>query len=175
MAARTAAACLWPSIKCSIVWKIPSPGSRSFPPISRMNSARRIANLRGEAEVCLTRDRAPEEYREVIESSLAECERLSGIIDNLLFLARAEAGPGQVERKRFSGRAAVEKILAYYESVAEEHGVTLTVQGDNEISADQLLFDRALSNLIENALRHTAKGGRIEVDLPSPLESSGSG
>ena len=127
-----------------------------------------VANLRGEAEVALTRPRAADEYREVLESSVAECERLSGIIENLLFLARAEAGAGQVERKTFSGREAVEKILAYYESVAEERGIILTVQGDNEISSDPLLFDRALSNLIENALRHTAKGGRIEVGLPSP-------
>src|SRR5204862_2573013 len=49
-----------------------------------------IANIRGEAEVALTRPRSPDEYREVIESSVAECERLSGVIDNLLFLARAE-------------------------------------------------------------------------------------
>ena len=53
-----------------------------------------IANLRGESEVALTRPRTPEEYREVVESSVAECERLSGIIDNLLFLARAEAAKG---------------------------------------------------------------------------------
>ena len=50
-----------------------------------------LANIRGEAEVTLTRTRSPNEYVAVIESSVTECERLTGIIDNLLFLARAEA------------------------------------------------------------------------------------
>ncbi len=68
-----------------------------------------VANLRGEAEVALTRSRSAEEYREVIESSVAECERLSAIIDNLLFLARAEAAQGMAERTLFDGRAAIGK------------------------------------------------------------------
>src|SRR3954469_1382735 len=75
-----------------------------------------IANIRGEAEVALTRPRSPNEYQTVIESSVAECERLSGIIDNLLFLARAEAADGPIPRTRFDGRAEVEKIVSYYET-----------------------------------------------------------
>src|SRR6202140_902928 len=57
-----------------------------------------IANILGEAQVSLTRDRSPDEYREVIESTVAECERLSRIVDSLLFLARAEAGDRQIHR-----------------------------------------------------------------------------
>ena len=124
-----------------------------------------IANLRGESEVALTRPRTTDEYREVIESGVAECERLSGIIENLLFLARAEAADGPVERKVFDGRSAVQKIISYYESVAEEHGITLSLQGDGEIYADQLLFSRALGNLVENALRYTPDGGKIAIAL----------
>ena len=56
-----------------------------------------LANIRGEAEVALTRPRSPNEYQAVIESSMAECARLSGIIDNLLFLARAEAAESKVQ------------------------------------------------------------------------------
>ncbi len=124
-----------------------------------------VANLRGEAEVCLTRPRTADEYREVLESSVAECERLSGIIENLLFLARAEASSSPIARQTFDSRAAVEKVVAYYESVAEERNITLVVRGDGKISADQLLFSRAVSNLTENALRFTADGGRIEIAL----------
>ncbi len=122
-----------------------------------------VANLRGEAEVALTRPRTPDEYREVIESSVAECERLSGMIDNLLFLARAEAADETVERTSFDARAAVEKIAAYYETLAEEHGVALRCQGQAAIVADAALFGRAVSNLVENALRHTPAGGTIEL------------
>ena len=124
-----------------------------------------VANIRGEAEVSLTRPRAPEEYREVIESTLAECERLSRMIDSLLFLARAEAADRQVERKRFDCRAALEKIAAYYRTLAEERRITIDCTGDGEVVADPILFARAISNLIDNALRFTADGGAIGVSL----------
>ena len=124
-----------------------------------------IANIRGEAEVSLTRSRTPEEYREVIESTVAECERLSSIIDSLLFLARAEAAERQVERQRFDGRAAVQKIASYYESVAEERNVTVACEGEGEVYADPVLFGRAISNLVENALRFTPDGGRVDISL----------
>ena len=124
-----------------------------------------VANLRGEAEVALTRPRTADEYREVIESSVSECERLSLIIDNLLFLARAEAAQGLAERTSFDGRAAIEKIAVYFRTLAEERHVTIRCIGDGEIYADALLFSRAVSNLVENALRFTSDGGKIEIKL----------
>jgi two-component system heavy metal sensor histidine kinase CusS len=122
-----------------------------------------IANLRGESEVALTRPRTPDEYREVIESSVAECERLSGIIDNLLFLARAEAAEGHIERTRFDGRAAIDKIAAYYRTIAEDRHVEIKCSGEGVIDADALLFSRAVSNLVDNALRFTPDGGAIAI------------
>lgn len=124
-----------------------------------------IANIRGEGEVALTRARTPEEYREVIESSVGECERLSGIVDNLLFLARAEAAEGHIQRALFNGRAAVEKIAAFYEPIAEEHHTTITGAGEGEVYADPMLFGRAVSNLVENALRFTPAGGTIQISV----------
>jgi two-component system heavy metal sensor histidine kinase CusS len=124
-----------------------------------------IANIRGEGEVALTRSRAPEEYREVIESSIAECERLSRIVDSLLFLARAEAAEEQIERTTFDGREAIEKIAAFFEPLAEERETTITCTGEAEIHADRLLVGRAVSNLVENALRFTPAGGTIQIVL----------
>jgi two-component system heavy metal sensor histidine kinase CusS len=124
-----------------------------------------IANLRGEAEVALTRQRTTDEYREVIESSVAECERLSGIIDNLLFLARAEAAEGHIERTRFDGRAAIEKIAAYFRTLAEDRHVEISCGGAGEIDADPLLFSRGVSNLVDNALRFTPDGGTIAITV----------
>jgi two-component system heavy metal sensor histidine kinase CusS len=124
-----------------------------------------IANIRGEGEVALTRARTPEEYREVIESSVGECERLSGIVDNLLFLARAEAAEGHIQRTLFNGRAAVEKIAAFYEPIAEEHQTAITCVGEGDIDADPMLFGRAVSNLVENALRFTPAGKSIQVSI----------
>ncbi|MEO5720996.1 MAG: heavy metal sensor histidine kinase [Chthoniobacterales bacterium] len=126
-----------------------------------------VANLRGEAEVALTRPRTAEEYREVIESSVTECERLSAIIDNLLFLARAEAAQGLAERTTFEGRNALEKIATYFSTLAEERHVTIACRGRGEIHADALLFGRAVSNLVENALRFSPDGGAITISLTS--------
>ena len=122
-----------------------------------------ISNIRGEAEVALTRPRTSEEYRSVIESITGECERLSGIVENLLFLARAEAADRQIEKDTFPARSAIEKIASYYRTVAEERGITISNEGDGEFYADPLLFDRALSNLLDNALRFTPDGGKIAI------------
>ena len=124
-----------------------------------------IANIRGEGEVALTRVRTPDEYREVLESSVGECERLSAIVDNLLFLARAEAAEGHIERTLFNGREAAEKIAAYYEPIAEERQSTIVCAGEGEFHADPMLFGRAVSNLVENALRVTPARGTIQISI----------
>ncbi|MBV9008410.1 MAG: heavy metal sensor histidine kinase [Verrucomicrobia bacterium] len=124
-----------------------------------------IANIRGEAEVALTRPRGINEYREVVESTAAECERLSAIVDNLLFLARAEAADGQVRRTTFDGRAALEKMASYYRTIAEERKISIVCKGEGDVNAEPLLFDRAISNLLDNSLRYTGDGGTISLGI----------
>jgi two-component system heavy metal sensor histidine kinase CusS len=124
-----------------------------------------IANILGEAQVTLTRERSPEEYREVIESTIAECERLSGIVDNLLFVARVDAARESIERKEFDGRAAVEKIAAFYRTIAEDRHIAINCTGEGEIYGDPVLFGRAVSNLVDNALRFTPDGGTIQISI----------
>jgi two-component system heavy metal sensor histidine kinase CusS len=124
-----------------------------------------IANIRGETEVALTRPRTPEEYRAVVESTLAECQHLTHIVDNLLFLARTETAEGHLHCVTFDGRAAVEKIAAFYEPAAEEQKLTITCSGEADFFADEMLFGRALSNLLENALHHTPAGGSILISI----------
>jgi two-component system, OmpR family, heavy metal sensor histidine kinase CusS len=124
-----------------------------------------IANMMGEAQVALSRDRSSAEYRETIESAIGECERLSGIVDNLLFVARAEAAREPVARKQFDARAAVEKIAAFYETIAEDRHVAINCSGQGQISADPALFERAVGNLVDNALRFTAENGSIQIAL----------
>ena len=130
-----------------------------------------VANLLGEAEVALTRARTTDEYREVIESSVGECARLSGIIDTLLFLARAEAAEQNIERTVFDGKAAIEKIAVFYETIADEQHVAISCEGEGRICADPTLFGRAVSNLVENALRFTPAAGKIRISI---LERAGS-
>jgi two-component system heavy metal sensor histidine kinase CusS len=126
-----------------------------------------IANIRGEAEVALSRARPAEEYREVLESTIAECQHLGLIADNLLFLARTEAAEGHLQRTSFDGRAAIEKIAAFYEPIAEEQKLTIRCGGQATFVADEMLFSRAVNNLVENAAHHTPGGGTIEISVAS--------
>jgi two-component system heavy metal sensor histidine kinase CusS len=124
-----------------------------------------IGNIRGEAEVALRRSRSAEEYREVIESTVGECQHLGQIVDNLLFLARTEAAEGHLQRTAFDGRAVVEKIAAFHEPIAEEEKLTITCHGDATFLADEMLFSRAVNNLVENAMHHTPSGGSIQISI----------
>jgi two-component system heavy metal sensor histidine kinase CusS len=124
-----------------------------------------VANILGETQVALTRERTPAEYRETIESSVTECERLSSIIDNLLFLARTDAAREQIHRVSFNAREAIEKIAVYYQTIAEDRQVEIACSGESDIYADAALFNRALGNLLDNALRYAPAGGQIRIAL----------
>ena len=124
-----------------------------------------VANMLGEAQVALTRDRTAAEYRETIESTIGECERLSRIVDNLLFVARVDAAREPIARNRFDARAAVEKIAAFYQAIADDRHVTISRSGEGQIDADPDLFERAVGNLLDNALRFAPENGAIQIAL----------
>ena len=124
-----------------------------------------IGNMLGEAQVALTRDRTAGEYRATIESAVAECERLSRIVDNLLFVARVDTAREPIERKRFDARKAVEKIASFYQTIADDRHITISCSGEGQIYADPDLFERALGNLLDNALRFTPATGSIQIAL----------
>lgn len=124
-----------------------------------------VNNLRGEVEVALGRPRTPEEYREVLGSCLEECGRLARLIDSLLFLARAENPTTQVERERVDLARELAAVRDFYEAAAGEAGVELDVVTAGETAADlcRPLLQRAVGNLVENALAHTPAGGTITM------------
>ena len=124
-----------------------------------------IANMLGEAQVALMHDRTSAEYREIIESTIGECERLAAIVDNLLFVARVDAAREPIVRKWFDARATVEKIAAFYHTIADDHYVAIRCKGEGQIYADPVLFERALGNLLDNALRFTPENGSIQITL----------
>src|SRR5437762_6128537 len=74
-----------------------------------------IANMLGESQVALTRDRTALEYRETIECSVAECQRPVRLVGNLVFVVRVDDARKPIALKEFAARAAVEKIAAFYQ------------------------------------------------------------
>jgi two-component system heavy metal sensor histidine kinase CusS len=128
-----------------------------------------INNLLGEAQVALSRPRDAAEYRAVLESAVEEYERLSRMIENMLFLARAENAQARVAPQWIDLRVALEKILSYYEVLAEERNIRLTVEVRSESGtrarawADELMLNRAVGNLLSNALRHGPRDCTVSV------------
>jgi two-component system, OmpR family, heavy metal sensor histidine kinase CusS len=125
-----------------------------------------VNNLRGEAEVTLARARSAEEYRDVIESFLEEAVRLSDLIGDLLFLARTESPLTHLRRERVDVGELLGGVREYYEASAADGGVSLTANVDGEpviAEVDRTLLQRAVGNLVSNALANTPPGGEVQL------------
>ncbi len=122
-----------------------------------------IANLRGQTEVTLSRVRDAEEYQALLVSNLEEYQRLTRMIENMLFLARADNAQVALHPETLNLPQQMEQIAAYFENLAEEADLRLLIQVEGQIFADKILFQRAISNLISNALRYTPRGRNITV------------
>ena len=122
-----------------------------------------INNLRGEIEVALGKPRTAAEYQDALASVLEESGRLSLMIDGLMFLARAENPQMQIERTVVDLRRELHGVCEFYEPTAGEAGVGLQVADGAAVTAavDRTMLQRAVGNLISNALRHTPAGGRV--------------
>ncbi|WP_395067245.1 heavy metal sensor histidine kinase [Paraburkholderia silvatlantica] len=123
-----------------------------------------LTNLQAAAQVALSAPRTSGEYREVIESSIDEYQRLSRMVEDMLFLARAEDAGALVALRTIDAVAETERVAGFYESVAEDAGVTIEVRGRARLDADLLLFQRALSNLLSNAITHAPPGSTVLIE-----------
>lgn len=142
---------------------------RSFEQLTRFSSdiahefRSPINNMVAAASVTLARARTSDEYRNTLDVVVEEGSRLSQMVASMLFLARADHAEQHVHRERLSLGGEFRKLVEFYDVVAEEQGIALRAQGDCTLVADPLLLRRALSNLLSNALRHTAAGGHVEL------------
>ncbi len=122
-----------------------------------------INNFMGEVEIVLSQERPPEEYRKVLVSGIEECERLSRLINSLLFLAHAENPTGSINRSLFDPLEEIEDILSFYGPQIEEKGAEITCRGNGALNGDPLLFRQAFGNLLKNALNYSPNGVKIDI------------
>jgi two-component system heavy metal sensor histidine kinase CusS len=125
-----------------------------------------VNNIRGEAEVALARARTVDEYRDVLESSLEEAVRLSELIGDLLFLARAEGPLTELHRENINVGELLTTVHDYYEASATDAGISLVVNDEATPlngELDRSLMLRAVSNLVSNAIAHTPPGGAVTL------------
>jgi two-component system heavy metal sensor histidine kinase CusS len=124
-----------------------------------------ITNLMTQTQVALSRSRTADEYREVLYSNLEEFDRLARTIADMLFLAKADNGLLVPHREPVDLAAEVHELFDFYEALVEERGVRLALAGEGRVNGDRLMIRRAISNLLSNAIRHTAPGETVRVSI----------
>lgn len=124
-----------------------------------------LATLIGETEVALSRERSAASLRETLESNLEEMQRLSGMVNDMLFLASADRGAVARRSAPLSLAALAQQVCEYHEAALEEAGLQLRVEGDATVPVDEPLFKRALSNLLGNATRFADHGSTVLVRI----------
>ncbi|HZZ04910.1 heavy metal sensor histidine kinase, partial [Paraburkholderia sp.] len=122
-----------------------------------------LTNLLAEAQVALSQPRSADDYRAVVESSVDEFQRLSRLIDSMLFLARTDSAQRRLSLQQVDARSEALRVAGYYESMAADAGVEIVVTGKASFEGDVLLVQRALSNLVSNALTHAPRGSVVEL------------
>jgi len=132
-----------------------------------------VAVIRGEADVALSQQRSAGEYRESLAIVLDEARRVSRLIDDLLNLARADAGHVALHGHSFYLNELVADCCKSVESTAAAKGVAVEclAGADLEFTGDEALLRRLALNLLENAVRYTPAGGKVSA----ALEQNGSG
>ena len=126
-----------------------------------------LTALRGEVELALRRDRDEDEYRRVLQSNLQEIDRLSQLAEDLLTLARSDAGVMQPRLARTDLLERVEQVFRRLQSRAADRDITLELEpaGDTEALVDPGLMDQLVWNLVDNAVKFTPGGGRVTVTV----------
>ncbi|KUZ31288.1 heavy metal sensor histidine kinase [Burkholderia territorii] len=124
-----------------------------------------LANIIGASQVILSRERERAEYETLIESNVEECKRLQRMLDNMLFLARSDHATQHVTLERFDVGEALAKIVMYYNEVASDRNVRIVIDGAATVVADEMLFQRAVANLLSNAVEHARPGTIVRIAI----------
>jgi len=126
-----------------------------------------IAVIRGEADVALSHDRGAAEYQDSLAIVLDESRRLSRLVDDLLNLARADAGRVKLEVQEFYFNELLTECCRSMQNLAGASDITLDCRspGDVQFRGDEGLLRRLVINLLDNAIRYTQSGGKVSTTL----------
>lgn len=124
-----------------------------------------VSNLLTQTQVTLSKARTAEDYQDVLASNAEEFERLSRMISDMLFLAKADNHLAVPHKEAVDLRAEADDVLEFHEAIAEENRISLSIEGQATAPGDRLMLRRAIGNLISNAFHHTPPGGHIGVRI----------
>ena len=124
-----------------------------------------LATLIGETEVALSRERSPEVLRETLLSNLEELQRLAAMVNDMLFLSKADRGAQARRGQQTSLAGLARQVTDFHEAALAERNLRVIVSGDAVIPVDEPLFKRAVSNLLGNAIRFADADSDIVVQI----------
>lgn len=121
--------------------------------------------MKGEVEVALRKPRGAEEYRRVLSTHLEALNEMTHIVEELLTLARSEAGEGAIEWQPVELRSLTETVCAAFRPVAQKKAVRIEVSCAEPvwIRGEPRLLERLIANLLDNALKHTPGHGSVNL------------
>ncbi len=124
-----------------------------------------LSNLLTQTQVALAVRRDAPAYRDILASNAEEYERLARMVSDMLFLAKTEQAESLPRAEPFQARQEVATLIDFFEASADEKKIQVRLDGNSEIHGDRLMFRRAVSNLLSNALRHTPVAGDVRIGI----------
>src|SRR5262249_55769224 len=123
--------------------------------------------LRAETESALAQPLSVGEYQQLLASVLEECERLTRLTEQLLMLAREEAGGAKPAAAAVDVNAVVARVTEMMRPLAEAKGLRLSLNAapDLPVSGDETRLSQVFLNLLDNAIKYTPPGGTVAVDV----------
>ena len=131
-----------------------------------------LTRLRGTAELALASPPNVDRYREALADCVEESDRVLVMLNTLMDISEAESGAMQLRREPVKLADVVARAVELYRDVAEAKGVSIDVasgfsrtSGDVVVMADRTRMEQVAANLIDNAVKYTPAGGRVEVSV----------
>jgi heavy metal sensor kinase len=126
-----------------------------------------VTRIRGTAEVTLTTGTSVEDYENMAASTIEDCDRLLDMINTMLLISKTEAGVETPASEQVEVSALIRQACELFGPIAEDKNVTLSYAATEKtfVSGDARLLQRMLSNILDNAVKYTTPGGKVEVSL----------
>ena len=125
--------------------------------------------LRGETELGLKLAKEPEEFRELLLSNLDEIKLMSKIMEDLLFLSKAEEGGLYLDLQEVELFEFLQEVKQQSEPLSRQTGVSVSLEGESpvHVKGDRMRLKQVFLNLLENGLKYNEPGGEVRIELKS--------
>jgi len=125
-----------------------------------------MTRLRGTAEIALQTEQNRDVLREALSDCVEESERILVMLNTLMDVSEAETGTMKLNPEEINVAPLIEDVVELYSYVAEEKGVSVHIglPGELYLKADRNWIRQVLANLVDNAIKYTPAGGRVEVE-----------